>query len=70
SMAQTMGMDAIAEGVETKEQLLELKKLRCPYAQGYLLAKPMDAAAAARFLSSIQIEQKTGIVEQIRVTAS
>jgi diguanylate cyclase (GGDEF)-like protein len=52
SMAQTMGMDSIAEGVETRDQLRELQRLGCPYAQGYLLAMPMDSSSAERFLAS------------------
>ena len=41
-------MDVVAEGVETEEQLEELKRLGCKRAQGYLLARPMDAASISR----------------------
>jgi diguanylate cyclase (GGDEF)-like protein len=40
-IANSMGMSAIAEGVETKEQLAQLKHLNCDYAQGYLFSKPI-----------------------------
>lgn len=40
-LAQNLGMVAIAEGVETQSQLLQLKSLGCDFAQGYLLAKPL-----------------------------
>lgn len=43
TLAHTLEMDAIAEGVETKEQLQQLKALGCEFAQGYLFAKPLDA---------------------------
>ncbi|MEN6409207.1 MAG: EAL domain-containing protein [Anaerolineaceae bacterium] len=49
-MAHDLGMNAIAEGVETEEQRAELKRLTCQYAQGFLLAKPMDRTAAERCL--------------------
>lgn len=46
TLALALGIDAIAEGVETVEQLAQLRVLKCKYAQGYLFAKPMDAEAA------------------------
>ena len=45
TLAHTLGMDAIAEGVETTKQLHQLKTLGCEYAQGYLFAKPLPANA-------------------------
>ena len=39
-LAIQLGIKVIAEGVETKEQLEELKNLGCNYFQGYLFAKP------------------------------
>ncbi|NBJ92109.1 putative bifunctional diguanylate cyclase/phosphodiesterase [Parablautia muri] len=41
TMAQKLGYEIIAEGVETKEQLSRLKELGCDYMQGYLLSRPM-----------------------------
>ncbi len=43
TLAHNLGMDAIAEGVETIAQAEQLKALGCEYAQGYLYAKPLDA---------------------------
>jgi len=42
-MASNLRLDVIAEGVETIEQLLSLKKLRCKYGQGYFFSKPLSA---------------------------
>lgn len=39
-MAQEMGLACVAEGIETKEQSLEMQKLGCEYGQGYYFAKP------------------------------
>lgn len=40
ALGEEFGFEVIAEGVETKEQLEELKNLGCNYFQGYLFAKP------------------------------
>jgi EAL domain-containing protein (putative c-di-GMP-specific phosphodiesterase class I) len=45
SLAHTLGMKAIAEGVETAEQLAELRALGCDMAQGFFIAKPLAAPA-------------------------
>ena len=42
SMAKKLGFKTIAEGVESKEQLLYLQKIGCDIIQGYLLGKPMS----------------------------
>jgi hypothetical protein len=44
-LAHNLGLDVVAEGVETREQLRQLELLGCEYAQGYHLAKPMSALA-------------------------
>ncbi|MGE5095350.1 MAG: putative bifunctional diguanylate cyclase/phosphodiesterase, partial [Betaproteobacteria bacterium] len=50
AMARSLGVEVVAEGVETEEQLEELKRLGCQRAQGYLLARPMEASAISRML--------------------
>jgi EAL domain-containing protein (putative c-di-GMP-specific phosphodiesterase class I) len=40
-MAHDLGMDTVAEGVETVEQLDRLQELGCNYGQGYLLSRPV-----------------------------
>ncbi|AWB32516.1 bifunctional diguanylate cyclase/phosphodiesterase [Orrella marina] len=42
AMAESLGMNVIAEGVETQEQLAFLKSIDCCYAQGYHLGHPLD----------------------------
>jgi EAL domain-containing protein (putative c-di-GMP-specific phosphodiesterase class I) len=49
-LAANLGMQVIAEGVETADQLDQLKFLKCQYGQGYLFAKPLAAPDADRFL--------------------
>ncbi len=41
SLAQTLNLKIIAEGIETVEQLKLLRLLKCDYGQGYLLARPL-----------------------------
>jgi EAL domain-containing protein (putative c-di-GMP-specific phosphodiesterase class I) len=42
-LARRFGLSVIAEGIETIEQEVLLKKWRCPQAQGYLYSKPVSA---------------------------
>jgi diguanylate cyclase (GGDEF)-like protein len=58
SMARELGMETIAEGIETGEQLSELKGLLCGFGQGYLLSHPLEAEAAGALLSK-QADQRT-----------
>jgi diguanylate cyclase (GGDEF)-like protein len=45
-----LGLDVVAEGVETPEQLEFLRTAQCQYAQGYYFCRPVDKDAAARLL--------------------
>ena len=40
-LASGLSLSAVAEGVETEEDLVLLEALECPFAQGYVIAKPM-----------------------------
>ena len=41
--AQSFGLGAVAEGIETTEQLSILRALGCPYGQGYLFGRPASS---------------------------
>ncbi|MFA5342108.1 MAG: EAL domain-containing protein, partial [Clostridia bacterium] len=44
SLGKTLGMKVIAEGVETRQELMLLRELKCDAIQGYIYAKPMTMA--------------------------
>lgn len=45
SLGSALGAAIVAEGIETKEQLDQLRFLNCPYVQGYLLSPPLSGEA-------------------------
>ncbi len=51
TMAHDLGLEAVAEGVETEEQLRELKNYDCKFGQGYLLSVPMDTRSVERLIA-------------------
>jgi diguanylate cyclase (GGDEF)-like protein len=51
-LAQTLGMDVVAEGIETERQHTQLTALACEFGQGYYFAKPLDQDAAEAFFLS------------------
>jgi EAL domain-containing protein (putative c-di-GMP-specific phosphodiesterase class I) len=44
SMAHNLGLEVVAEGVETEDDLARLAVLGCDKAQGYFISKPVAAA--------------------------
>jgi EAL domain-containing protein (putative c-di-GMP-specific phosphodiesterase class I) len=52
ALGRNVGMDVIAEGVETAEQLAVLRSLGCDYIQGFLVAKALPAASARPLLDA------------------
>ena len=49
-MASSLGLEAVAEGVETEAQLEELGAMGCDFGQGFLLARPQTAEAVFELL--------------------
>ncbi|HST50843.1 MAG TPA: EAL domain-containing protein [Pyrinomonadaceae bacterium] len=61
-LAQNLGMDVVAEGVETNEQLVLLQKLGCENGQGYFFSKPVGADGAEKIIA----ETYTAMVSPLR----
>lgn len=51
-LGHNLGMDIVAEGVETAGQLASLRGLKCEYGQGFFFSKPLVAEAAEALLHS------------------
>ncbi len=52
ALAHALGLKAIAEGVETTQQLILLREMGCDYAQGYLLSRPTDMESFTTWLDA------------------
>ena len=51
-LAKNLGLEVVAEGIETEFQLEKLRELGCNWVQGYLLYKPLDTQAATELIRS------------------
>ncbi|MBW4682274.1 MAG: EAL domain-containing protein [Microcoleus vaginatus WJT46-NPBG5] len=52
SIAEAFKMNVIAEGIETEEQLAQLRNLNCSFGQGYLFSKPLAEKQATDLIIS------------------
>lgn len=50
TLAHKLKMNVIAEGVETQQQIEQLKQLGCELSQGYFFSKPLDPVSMATWL--------------------
>jgi len=51
AMAKHLNIEVVAEGIEGWQQLEKLRQLGCPYAQGFLLARPAPFEQCRRYLT-------------------
>ena len=51
TLARNLNLRVIAEGVETKEQFLKIKELKCGHIQGFSISKPLSTDDTESFLS-------------------
>jgi len=58
SLAKSLGLQSVAEGVETREQVSLLHEHKCDVMQGYYFCRPMPAEVAAHVLEEILSEDK------------
>jgi EAL domain-containing protein (putative c-di-GMP-specific phosphodiesterase class I) len=57
SLAHALGLEVVAEGVETEHQRDVLVQLQCEQLQGFLFARPMPAADLLRWIQDNQAPQ-------------
>ena len=57
NLAHGLGMEVVAEGTETAEQVERLTAIGCDFAQGYFYSKPVEAAGVSELL---QMESASG----------
>ncbi|MEJ7618955.1 MAG: EAL domain-containing protein [Pyrinomonadaceae bacterium] len=56
ALAQNLKMVVVAEGIETAEQLIQLRNLTCQLGQGYYFSRPVDAPAAGQLFHALAPE--------------
>jgi EAL domain-containing protein (putative c-di-GMP-specific phosphodiesterase class I) len=61
TLGRVLGMEVIAEGVETAEQADKLRELECRVAQGYWFSKPLPAASAQALLERERVLARSTI---------
>lgn len=66
TLAHTLDMDIVAEGIETEKQLHQVKTFGCEYGQGYLFAKPLDASS----MDALLAQQSTWQTNDLRRRAT
>src|SRR5919112_1919208 len=64
TLARSLDMAVVAEGVETADQLRQLGDLGCDYGQGYLFSRPVGAGQAAELLAGEQFTTLTSCREE------
>jgi EAL domain-containing protein (putative c-di-GMP-specific phosphodiesterase class I) len=52
SLAHALGLQAVAEGIESEEQLASMREIDCDLAQGFLFARPVPAAELSELLTA------------------
>jgi diguanylate cyclase (GGDEF)-like protein/PAS domain S-box-containing protein len=51
-VARSLGMDTVAEGIETPEQAAVVRELKCDKGQGYLFSRPLSSSALVDWLGA------------------
>ena len=62
ALAQNLGMDVVAEGVETEDQLSLLRKLECENGQGFLFSTPLGGRQLDQFIETWNLDEREALV--------
>ncbi|MCP5327922.1 MAG: EAL domain-containing protein [Steroidobacteraceae bacterium] len=70
SMARSLKLETIAEGVETAQHALRLASLGCDFAQGYYFSGPLPAEDCRRLLAELSRRAQMDDTQRLRVASS
>jgi len=72
AMAKHLNIEVVAEGIEGWQQLEKLRQLGCPYAQGFLFARPASADQCRRYLTGqpLDLTSEQPLIQELEPTGS
>jgi diguanylate cyclase (GGDEF)-like protein len=62
ALAEGLKMEVVAEGIESREQFAELRRLGCGFGQGYLFSRPLAPSGIAALLAAAQNTDEGSVV--------
>jgi len=65
SLGQNLGMDVVAEGVETEDQLALLRQLDCENGQGFLFSNPLELSQVEQFIAEFSVRSRVPLGAQM-----
>jgi EAL domain-containing protein (putative c-di-GMP-specific phosphodiesterase class I) len=68
TLARNLGMQVVAEGIESLEQLNQFRAMECELGQGFLFSQPVDADVAGELLEA-QIRRTASIPDSAEAAA-
>ena len=69
SIGRGLGMDIVAEGVETEFEAMMMTKLGCTELQGYYFSRPVDADRMTDLLASYQPKRTKPLLTPVRLVS-
>ena len=60
TMAKTLGLEVVAEGVETSADLLWMERAGCPMIQGWVFSRPLNVQQALNLLRELREQERNG----------
>ena len=72
AMAKHLNIEVVAEGIEGWQQLEKLRQLGCPYAQGFLFARPVPFDQCRRYLTGhpLDLTSEQPMIQELELTGS
>jgi EAL domain-containing protein (putative c-di-GMP-specific phosphodiesterase class I) len=66
-MGESLGLTAVAEGIERNDQRDRLRELRCPFGQGFLFSRPIAPAELTSLLHTQRAKPSRASVDEAAV---